>query len=96
MYRVSAGRPAQRSGASLYAAATLSPVAALIHVVAVPEHFEEWWGYGAYFLVSWVFQGAYAPALLLRSRPSRSLGRDPCRAVAVRQLGKEYTSCLTR
>jgi hypothetical protein len=35
----------------------------------MPEHFEEWWGYGAFFLVSAIFQGAYAPALVRWPRP---------------------------
>ena len=35
----------------------------------MPEHFEEWWGYGAFFLVSALAQALYAP-LVLR-RPNR-------------------------
>jgi hypothetical protein len=53
----------------LYAAAALSLAAALIHLWVTPEHFEEWWGYGAFFLVSALAQALYAP-LLLR-RPNR-------------------------
>ncbi len=34
----------------LYAAAGLSVAAALLHFWVTPEHFEEWWGYGAFFL----------------------------------------------
>ncbi len=37
--------------AILHAAATLSLLAAASHLRVVPEHLEEWWGYGAYFLV---------------------------------------------
>ena len=37
---------------TLYAAATLSLLAGLIHLWVTPEHFEEWWGYGAFFLVA--------------------------------------------
>jgi hypothetical protein len=37
----------------------------------MPEHFEEWWGYGAFFLISAAAQGAYC-AVLLR-RPRRAL-----------------------
>jgi hypothetical protein len=55
----------------LYAAAALSLVAALIHLWVMPEHFREWWGYGAFFLVSAVAQVLYVP-LLLR-RPSRTI-----------------------
>ncbi len=40
----------------MYAAAALSLVAALEHLWVVPQHFEEWWGYGAFFLASAVAQ----------------------------------------
>ena len=53
-----------RSKMILYAAAAFSLLAALIHLWVIPEHFEEWWGYGAFFLVSAVAQGAYSAALL--------------------------------
>ena len=55
----------------LYAAAALSLVAALIHLWVMPEHFAEWWGYGAFFLVSALAQVLYVP-LLLRW-PSRGI-----------------------
>ncbi len=51
---------------TLYAAAALSLVAALIHLWVAPEHFGEWWGYGAFFLVAAVAQLLYAPILLVR------------------------------
>ena len=44
--------------------AALSLLAALIHLWVMPEHFEEWWGYGTFFLVSAFAQGLYAPGLL--------------------------------
>ena len=47
-------------------AAVLSLAAASIHVWAMPEHFEEWWGYGAFFLGAAVFQGLYGLVLLWR------------------------------
>jgi hypothetical protein len=53
-----------RSKMILYAAVAFSLLAALIHLWAMPEHFEEWWGYGAFFLLSAVAQGAYGAALL--------------------------------
>ena len=53
-----------RSKMILYAAAAFSLLAALIHLWVIPEHFEEWWGYGAFFMVSVVAQGAYSAALL--------------------------------
>ena len=48
----------------LYAAAALSLLAALIHLWVTPEHFEVWWGYGAFFLVSALAQALYAPLVL--------------------------------
>ena len=51
-------------------AAAFSLLAALIHLWAMPEHFGEWWGYGAFFLICAVAQGSYGAALLrLPSRP---------------------------
>jgi hypothetical protein len=38
----------------LYGAAGLSVAAAFIHGLVTPEHFEEWWGYGTFFLL--IFQ----------------------------------------
>jgi len=56
------------AGLSLPAvAAGLSAVAAAIHIWVVPEHFQEWWGYGAFFLVLAAAQTLYA-GLILRSR----------------------------
>ncbi|MBA3952926.1 MAG: hypothetical protein H0X57_13740, partial [Rubrobacter sp.] len=45
--------------------------AALVHVWAMPGHFAEWWGYGAFFLLVAVAQGLYGLALLVR--PGRAL-----------------------
>jgi hypothetical protein len=52
-----------RSKTVLYVAAACSLLAALIHLWVIPEHFEEWWGYGTFFLISAAAQGAYAAAL---------------------------------
>ena len=60
-----------RAKTVLYAAAVFSLLAAVIHLLVMPEHFEEWWGYGAFFLVSAVAQGVYGAALL--RWPSRLL-----------------------
>ncbi len=66
---------ANHSKTVLYAAAIFSLLAAGVHLWAMPEHFEEWWGYGAFFLVSAVVQGAYGAALLRRpGRPLLLLG----------------------
>ena len=48
----------------LYVVAALSLVAALIHLWVTPEHFEEWWGYGAFFLMAALAQVLYVPLLL--------------------------------
>jgi MFS family permease len=62
---------AERRGPTLYAAAALSLVAGFVHLWVAPEHFEEWWGYGAFFVVAAAAQVLYAP-LLLRW-PSRAV-----------------------
>ena len=48
----------------LYTVAALSLVAALIHLWVMPEHFQEWWGYGTFFLVAAVAQVVYVPLLV--------------------------------
>jgi FtsP/CotA-like multicopper oxidase with cupredoxin domain len=60
----------ERTRIFLYAAA-LSLIAALMHAWAMPEHFEEWWGYGAFFLIAAAAQACYGLALL--RWPGRSL-----------------------
>ncbi len=60
MGSLTAGRPKP----IFYAAAALSMVAALLHFWVMPEHFEEWWGYGAFFLVAASAQLLYVPLLL--------------------------------
>jgi hypothetical protein len=53
-----------RTKGVLYTVATLSLLAALIHLWVMPEHFQEWWGYGMFFLVAAIAQGVYVPLLL--------------------------------
>lgn len=48
----------------LGAAAALSGVAAAIHATVMNGHFEQWWGYGAFFLVASMAQGVYAFAIV--------------------------------
>lgn len=55
---------AGRQKLTLYMAAALSVVAALIHLWVAPEHFREWWGYGVFFLVAASAQVIYAPLVL--------------------------------
>lgn len=52
--------------AGISAAATLSIVAGYIHLLVMPEHFAEWWGYDVVFLVIALAQIAYGGVLLLR------------------------------
>ena len=52
---------------TVYVAAGLAFAAALIHLWATPEHFEEWWGYGSFFVAAAAGQGIFGVALLRRS-----------------------------
>ena len=54
----------------LSAAAVLSLLAALIHVWVMPEHFEEWWGYGLFFLVAAAAQALFAVVVLKAPTPA--------------------------
>lgn len=47
-------------------AAALSIAAALIHGIATPEHLEEWWGYGLFFIAAAMAQGFYGFILFLQ------------------------------
>jgi hypothetical protein len=62
--KVSVSHATARPRSVLYTVAALSLLAALIHLWVMPEHFEEWWGYGAFFLVAAVAQAVYVPLLL--------------------------------
>jgi hypothetical protein len=46
-------------------AATLSLVAGVIHGALAPEHLEEWWGYGAFFIAAAAAQIAFAIIVVL-------------------------------
>jgi hypothetical protein len=48
----------------LYTVASLSLLAGLIHLWVMPEHFQEWWGYGTFFMVAALAQVVYVPLLL--------------------------------
>jgi hypothetical protein len=61
---VSVSHATDRPKGVLYTVAALSLLAALIHLWVMPEHFQEWWGYGAFFLVAAVAQVIYVPLLL--------------------------------
>lgn len=49
--------------------AVASVLAGAIHLAVAPEHFAEWWLYGAFFVVTGVFQLAYATPVLRRPTP---------------------------
>jgi hypothetical protein len=55
---------ASPSRSILYFVAGFSLVAALIHLWVIPEHFEEWWGYGLFFLLATIAQALYSVMLL--------------------------------
>jgi hypothetical protein len=61
---VSVTKATDRQRGMLPAVAALSLMAGLIHLWVTPEHFEEWWGYGAFFLVAAVAQVLYVPLLI--------------------------------
>jgi hypothetical protein len=46
-------------------AVVLSIYAALLHDWVIPEHYREWWGYGAYFIAAGAAQVFFAGLLLL-------------------------------
>ncbi len=54
-------------------AAALSLLAGWIHVFVAPEHFEEWVGYGVFFVFVSVLQMEFALLLLSRTPPRSGL-----------------------
>ena len=80
----SSHQASQGTVATLRVVAALSLLAAAIHLWVMPEHLEEWWGYGAFFLVLAVAQGMYGLGLLRwPSRPFLLLGVAGNLAVAI-------------
>ena len=69
---------AARPGAErmLLSAAILSCAAALIHAAVIPSHFEEYWGFGTFFVVIAVLQLAWAELIRRGATPiaRRSIG----------------------
>lgn len=57
-------RSTGRSALLCYGVAALSLAAALIHLWVAPEHFEQWWGYGAFFMICALAQGFLAVLVL--------------------------------
>lgn len=50
----------------LYGAAGLSVCAAVVHGIVTPEHFEEWWGYGTFFMMAALIQLFYGLLLVFQ------------------------------
>ena len=57
----------------LYTAAGFSALAGIIHAYFMPEHFEEWIGYGLFFMVATVCQVLLALVLLAHTPPRRDV-----------------------
>jgi hypothetical protein len=65
-----AGRGALRAPwPAVTAAAALSFFAAWVHVASFESHWDQWWGYGVFFLATGVGQGLFAVALVQWPRP---------------------------
>jgi hypothetical protein len=56
-----------------YAAAVLSLLAGWIHVFFAPEHFEEWFGYGVFFVVASICQMLFSLMVATNTPPQREL-----------------------
>ena len=65
------GRAASPAKPWLVRAVGLSAGAGLIHLMVTPEHFEQWIGYGLFFLSAAIAQLSYS--LLLVWKPNRAL-----------------------
>ena len=63
-HRLIGGLLAHRFSFSALLAAVASLGASAIHLAVAPEHVEEWWGYGLFFVVVALFQGLYGVGLL--------------------------------
>jgi hypothetical protein len=50
---------------SRQSAVVLSAYASLVHDWVLPQHYQEWWGYGLFFLLAAALQAFYAGLLLL-------------------------------
>jgi hypothetical protein len=65
---VARGRfPIRRSAAEL--AAVISLAVGWVHLAYWQSHWQEWWGYGLFFLVTGVAQGLFAVVIAMRPSP---------------------------
>jgi hypothetical protein len=69
--RIAAGAAPSVPRPAVAAAAAASAGGAAIHFAVIPEHLEEWWAFGLFFLVSGIVQLVWA-VMVVRS-PSRSV-----------------------
>jgi hypothetical protein len=79
----------------LYGAAGLSIAAAVIHGLVTPDHFEEWWGYGLFFLVASLGQLFYGLLLIFQPwqpDPIRGLKRFSVRWLYI--IGIVANTCI--
>lgn len=77
-------------------AGALSLLAAFVHGGLTPEHFTEWWGYGAFFAVAATAQALLGLALLLDAVPDPRARRAVWRLGLVGQLLLVAMYVLTR
>jgi hypothetical protein len=65
-----AGRGALRAPwPAVTAAAALSFFAAYVHVAYFESHWDQWWGYGVFFMATGVGQGLFSAAIVQWPRP---------------------------
>ncbi|GAA1897950.1 hypothetical protein [Lapillicoccus jejuensis] len=69
LVRGAGGGPLPRRDVRLWVAAGASVVSAAVHLAVVPEHLEESWLYGAFFLVLTLLQVAWAALAVRRPTP---------------------------
>jgi len=65
--------PASGHRVAVALAAGLSLFAGWAHFAYTESHFEDWWAYGVFFLVSALAQSLFAPAFLRRPAPALAL-----------------------
>lgn len=66
----------RKEGPTRVVAGALSLLAAMAHGGLAPEHFSEWWGYGAFFAIAATAQALLGLALLLDALPTPRGRRD--------------------
>ncbi len=96
----SAGDTVRRFDEMFYQAAGLSVAAGLVHVFASFTYWEEWWGYGTFFLLLALLQVTYGIVLFMRpwhyerSGDARVGGEGRARARSFLALGAVATAAI--